>query len=176
LPQVQISIEFRLTSPNHRAYRSTGGHEREKPGRAGWPATRPSCQTSTPRVRWRGGPSRRMSSRPAARREPRDGTWLRLSSGSVGGRPAGPHQTRHCAGVKPTETAMIRSIGSSSIYRWVARGVPLARSGPDPGALSQQLSALNRRRRLREQQHEVQSGAADYVAFPPYPTRPRPPS
>jgi len=44
------------------------------------------------------------------------------------------------------------------------------------GALSSHLSALNRRRLLRQQQEEIQAGLVDYQAMPPYPPRPRPPS
>jgi hypothetical protein len=50
------------------------------------------------------------------------------------------------------------------------------RSGPPSGALSRQLSALDRRRRLRRQQEDLQAGVVDYVASPPYSVRPRPPS
>ena len=52
----------------------------------------------------------------------------------------------------------------------------MPRSGPPAGALGRQLSALDRRRRLREQQEDIQAGLLDYQAIPPYPIRPRPPS
>jgi len=52
----------------------------------------------------------------------------------------------------------------------------LPRSGTILGALSRQLSALNRRRRLRQQQEQIQAGLVDWLALPPYPPRPRPPS
>ncbi len=51
-----------------------------------------------------------------------------------------------------------------------------ARSGPLSGALSKQLSAIQRRRRLRRQQENLQMGPASSEGFPPYRTRPRPPS
>jgi hypothetical protein len=38
------------------------------------------------------------------------------------------------------------------------------------------LGALLRRRLLRQQQEDLQAGAADYWAIPTYPYRPRPPS
>jgi len=52
----------------------------------------------------------------------------------------------------------------------------LARSGPDPEALSRLLGAIDRRRRLRKQQENLQSGSVGYEALPPYRFRPRPPS
>jgi hypothetical protein len=52
----------------------------------------------------------------------------------------------------------------------------LPRSGPPAGALGNQLSALHRRRQLRQQQEDIQAGLVDYQAIPPYPVRPRPPS
>jgi hypothetical protein len=62
-------------------------------------------------------------------------------------------------------------------YAWAyRRWMRLPRSGPPSGALSRQLSALDRRRRLREQQEDLQAGPVDYLATPPYPFRPRPPS
>ena len=42
-------------------------------------------------------------------------------------------------------------------------------------ALGDQLSALVRRQRLRQQQEDLQAGLVDYLAIPPYPFRPRPP-
>jgi hypothetical protein len=51
-----------------------------------------------------------------------------------------------------------------------------ARSGPFSGALSKQLSAIQRRRRLRRQQETLQTGPANGEGFPPYRSRPRPPS
>jgi hypothetical protein len=71
---------------------------------------------------------------------------------------------------------MIRAIGplrSAWIY---TRRMRLPRSGPPAGALGEHLSALTRRHRLREQQEDLQAGLVDYLAIPPYPPRPRPPS
>jgi hypothetical protein len=51
-----------------------------------------------------------------------------------------------------------------------------ARSGPQSGALGNQLSAIQRRRRLRRQQENLQAGPATYEVLPPYQFRPRPPS
>ena len=52
----------------------------------------------------------------------------------------------------------------------------LARSGPDPEALSRQLGALDRRRRLRTHQRTIQAGIVNCEALPPYQFRQRPPS
>ena len=71
---------------------------------------------------------------------------------------------------------MIRAIGplrSAWIY---TRNMRLPRSGPPAGALGNQLSALERRRKLRQQQEDIQAGLVDYLAIPPYSIRPRPPS
>jgi hypothetical protein len=73
-------------------------------------------------------------------------------------------------------TVMIRPIGAFRFGWAYARGVRLPRSGPQPGAPSNQLGALERRRLLRQQQEEIQAGLVDYVTIPPYPYRPRPPS
>ena len=71
---------------------------------------------------------------------------------------------------------MIRAIGPLR-YAWIyTRSTRLPRSGPPVGALGDQLSALNRRRLLRRQQEDLQAGLVDYLAIPPYPPRPRPPS
>jgi hypothetical protein len=71
---------------------------------------------------------------------------------------------------------MIRPIGPLR-YAWIyTRNMRLPRSGPPLGAISNQLNALMRRRRLREQQEDLQAGLDDYLAIPPYPNRPRPPS
>jgi len=71
---------------------------------------------------------------------------------------------------------MIRSIGPlRNVYAY-ARCMHLPRSGTMSGALGNQLSALQRRRRLQVQQLDLQAGLADYQASPPYPPRPRPPS
>ena len=62
-------------------------------------------------------------------------------------------------------------------YAWAyARSARLPRSGPSAGAPNSQLGALLRRRLLRQQQEDLQAGAADYWAIPTYPYRPRPPS
>ena len=71
---------------------------------------------------------------------------------------------------------MIRAIGPLRNAWIYTRSMRLPRSGPPAGALSNQLSALERRRRLREQQEDLQAGLVDYQAIPPYPMRPRPPS
>ena len=76
----------------------------------------------------------------------------------------------------PEVSGMIRSIGPLRSVWAYARGSHLPRSGPLSGALSAQLSALDRRRRLQIQQQDLQAGLADYQALPPYPPRPRPPS
>ncbi len=68
---------------------------------------------------------------------------------------------------------MIRPIGrmpSEWVYPY---GMRMPRSGTGNGALGRQLSALDRRHRLRKQQQEIQAGMAEYRAYPP---RPRPPS
>jgi len=70
---------------------------------------------------------------------------------------------------------MIRASGPvTNGWIYVSR-MRLARSGTWPGALGVQLSALERRRRLGDQQRLLERGAADYAARPPYPPRPRPP-
>jgi hypothetical protein len=71
---------------------------------------------------------------------------------------------------------MIRSIGPLRYASAYTRRVKLPRSGPPDGALGNQLSALDRRRQLRQQQEELQAGLVDYETLPPYPFRPRPPS
>ena len=45
----------------------------------------------------------------------------------------------------------------------------VASFGAAIGALGRQLSALDRRRRLRRQQEDLQAGLVDYLAIPPYP-------
>jgi hypothetical protein len=71
---------------------------------------------------------------------------------------------------------MIRPIGPLR-HAWAyRRWMRWPRSGPLSGALSRQLSALDRRRRLSQQQQDLQAGPVDYLAIPPYPPRPRPPS
>ena len=71
---------------------------------------------------------------------------------------------------------MIRAIGPLRSAWMYTRRMRLPRSGPPAGALRKQLNALERRRRLREQQEDLQAGLVDYLAIPPYPFRPRPPS
>lgn len=71
---------------------------------------------------------------------------------------------------------MIRAIGPLRNAWTYTRNMRLPRSGPPTGALSDQLSALNRRHQLRQQQEDLQAGLVDYLAIPPYPPRPRPPS
>jgi len=71
---------------------------------------------------------------------------------------------------------MIRPIGRLPNQVMLFYGMRLARSGPQDGALGRQLSALERRHRLRAQQQELQAGRSDPQAIPPYPVRPRPPS
>jgi len=71
---------------------------------------------------------------------------------------------------------MIRPIGPLRFAWAYAQRMRMPRSGPIAGALSLQLSALDRRRQLRQQQEDLQAGLADYEALPPYPLRPRPPS
>ena len=73
-------------------------------------------------------------------------------------------------------SGMIRSMGTLRSVWIYARSMNLPRSGPLSGALRVQLGALQRRRRLRMQQQDLQAGLADYQASPPYPHRPRPPS
>lgn len=70
---------------------------------------------------------------------------------------------------------MTRAIASTPT-RFPLAGMNRARSGPLTGALGRQLSALERRHRLRTQQERLQAGPADPRAMPPYPARPRPPS
>ena len=71
---------------------------------------------------------------------------------------------------------MIRAIGPLRLAWTYTRSTRMPRSGPPAGALGRQLSALDRRRRLREQQEDIQAGLLDYQAILPYPIRPRPPS
>ncbi|MCD4726725.1 MAG: hypothetical protein K8R46_03625 [Pirellulales bacterium] len=71
---------------------------------------------------------------------------------------------------------MIRFIGPLRSAWSYTRSTRLPRSGPPAGALSRHLGALERRRRLRRQQEDIQAGLVDYLAIPPYPPRPRPPS
>jgi hypothetical protein len=71
---------------------------------------------------------------------------------------------------------MIRPIGPLRPSWAYARSRRFPRSGPPAGALGPQLSALMRRYQLREQQEDIQAGLVDYLAIPPYPFRPRPPS
>ncbi len=71
---------------------------------------------------------------------------------------------------------MIRPIGplqNAWVYQHAARR---PRSGPDLGALSEPLGALENRRLLREQQQDLQAQRPDPPEAPPYPDRPRPPS
>jgi hypothetical protein len=71
---------------------------------------------------------------------------------------------------------MIRPIGPLQ-NAWVFKYSSIAaRSEPLPGALSQQLDAVERRRSLSDQQEDLQAGQLDFQALPPYPYRPRPPS
>ncbi len=71
---------------------------------------------------------------------------------------------------------MIRAIGPLRNAWTYTRSMRLPRSGPPLGAPSKQLGALKRRRLLRQQQEDLQAGLVDYLAIPPYPPRPRPPS
>ena len=71
---------------------------------------------------------------------------------------------------------MIRPIGPLRSAWAYTRRARLPRSGPPAGALGSQLSALDRRRQLRQQQEDLQAGLVDYLTIPPYPFRPRPPS
>ena len=119
----------------------------------------------------------------AARRE-LDGRRPWMSSGEVGeDQQSHANQASPLGVFKDQPTSywnlthrMIRSIGSSDNASAFAYGVRLARSGPLPGALGRQLSALERRRRLRVQQLDLQAGGSDRGVIPPYPNRPRPPS
>ncbi len=170
-----IFFKVALTSANQRAYTSTGGHGRQQPAED-QAAGRPSCKTSkTPGAATPGAES------PGVRALRRGADPMRHSAAAVlrergcnSGRTVG--RASPCRGYLTNRTAMIRPVSSSSLGWLLALRRPLARSGPELGALSRQLSALERRRRLREQQQEVQSGAADSLAIPPYPYRPRPPS
>ena len=72
--------------------------------------------------------------------------------------------------------AMIRPFGRLPVETYFLYGMRLARSGPEHRALSEQLSALDRRRRLQTQQQRFQACRVDPPAIPPYPKRPRPPS
>ena len=71
---------------------------------------------------------------------------------------------------------MIRPIGPLRCAWMYTRSMRLPRSGPPFGAIRNQLIALDRRRHLRRQQEDLQAGLVDYLAIPPYPFRPRPPS
>lgn len=53
---------------------------------------------------------------------------------------------------------------------WIARSAFLS------GALGDQLNALERRRQLQRQYQAFRTAPAGYLARPPYPYRPRPPS
>lgn len=72
--------------------------------------------------------------------------------------------------------SMIRPVGPLGENSMYANYTRFARSGPLSGALSDQLGAIERRRRLRRQQENLQAGPANYEALPPYQFRPRPPS
>ena len=71
---------------------------------------------------------------------------------------------------------MIRPVGTLENLWMHANYMRLARSGPHDEALSRQLGALNRRRRLRSQQENLQNGAAGAEVLPTYRRWPRPPS
>jgi len=71
---------------------------------------------------------------------------------------------------------MIRPVGPLDATWIHANYMRLARSGPDPEALSRQLRAISRRRSLRIQQKQLQYGVANSEVLPPYRPRPRPPS
>ncbi len=68
---------------------------------------------------------------------------------------------------------LVRPIQTPWAY---TRAMWAARPALIPGALSDQLSALERRRQLLRQCQALQNTPADYQARPPYPYRPRPPS
>lgn len=70
---------------------------------------------------------------------------------------------------------MIRPVGPLQFGWMFPRHARVARSGPESGALSRQLSALERRRRLRMQHQQFLIGGPGPKALPPYPFRPRPP-
>ena len=83
---------------------------------------------------------------------------------------------REARGELSEDLLMIRAVGPLPIVWSTPNTMRLARSGTGAEALSQQLSAIQRRRRLRTQQESLQRGATNWEAFPPYRLRPRPPS
>lgn len=105
------------------------------------------------------------------------------SFGSVGEMTAGPCRFRRAGAILlvvlsfPREAPLMPGpIRPIRIAFMLTPYIRFARSGPIPGALGNQLGALDRRRRLQTQQQQLQTGATDYQARPPYPNRPRPPS
>ncbi|NQT16461.1 MAG: hypothetical protein HQ582_27125 [Planctomycetes bacterium] len=67
----------------------------------------------------------------------------------------------------------ISPLGSFALYSLNRKPAP---AGTADGAFGRQLHEVLRRQRLRAQQQELQTGAADYHKRPPYPWKPRPPS
>lgn len=100
-----------------------------------------------------------------------------MSSGNVGRESAGHvGQTAVAGELVEQRREMIRIAEPVRNFWTMIFDMRLARSGPLSWAPGEQLGALVRRRRLRFQQQQLEGGAADYKARPPYPFRPRPPS
>ena len=83
-----------------------------------------------------------------------------------------PSRIKNCTG----SHRMIRPIGRLPSEWMLYHNIHLPRSAPRAGALGRMLGALERRRQLREQQEQIQTGLAEPPKVPAYRPRARPPS